>query len=78
MSIQEEIRNEVEVQPGWMRSFCDFEKCEGILVQMDSQEFDDDQECSVCVESLKGLNYAVLSSCPHIFCEPCITGWREK
>ena len=78
MSLQEEIRNQVEVQAGWMRSFCDAAECEGKLVQMESQEFTEDQECNICMESLKGTKYGIISSCLHIFCESCVNDWRLR
>ena len=77
MSLQEG-RNEVEVQQDCMRSFCDADECQGILVEMDSQEFSEDQECNICFESLKWNKYALIGSCLHIFCESCIKDWRLK
>ena len=79
MSLQEE-RNEslIEGKSDWILSFCEGDRCEGVPVQAHSQEFMEDQECSICIESLEGVRHVVLGSCLHIFCETCLKNWREK
>ena len=39
----------------------------------DKLHLDEDVECSICLEpNISSTNYAVLDSCPHVFCEKCL------
>ncbi|XP_047740163.1 E3 ubiquitin-protein ligase rnf8-A-like [Hyalella azteca] len=41
--------------------------------------YDEEQMCAVCLstEISPNTNFAVLASCPHIFCVPCISEWGK-
>ena len=47
------------------------------LYELNSNEIIDNQECSICVESLND-NIAIKLTCDHIFHKKCLEEWLKK
>ena len=67
-----------KVKDDVLLGYCGLEHCQGVPIDVDHQDLDEEDDCPVCYNSLSSGKVTMICGCSHYFCKQCLDYWDRK